>query len=137
MWKLIAYSAVDSLYLYAKSQCGIWLRDMLVLHDIMTALTFQILMLHTLFCIIICLPKFTNHSPSTFILKYQIFTPSFQHKQWEFKGSFYKYIMFYSYVLVFFFFTKDKGKNAICKPGYQVDQNTEYGSSVSLKNLFM
>lgn len=64
MWKLIAYSAVDSLYLYAKSQCGIWLRDMLVLHDIMTALTFQILMLHMLFCIIICLPKFTNHSPS-------------------------------------------------------------------------
>lgn len=40
MKKLIAYLAVDSGNLYAKSQCGIWARDMLVQHDIMTALTF-------------------------------------------------------------------------------------------------
>lgn len=40
MMKLIAYLAVDSLYLYARSQSGIWVRDMLVQHDIMTALTF-------------------------------------------------------------------------------------------------
>ena len=52
----MAHSAFESSYLYARSQCGIW-RDMLVQHDIMTALTFPILMFHAMFCIIMCLPE--------------------------------------------------------------------------------
>lgn len=56
MRRLMAHSAFESSYLYARSQCGIW-RDMLVQHDIMTALTFPILMFHAMFCIIMCLPE--------------------------------------------------------------------------------
>jgi len=46
--------------LRAKCQSGICLRDMLVQHDIMTALTFYSLMLHMLLCIRICFCKIMN-----------------------------------------------------------------------------
>lgn len=46
-----AKSIIGCFFLYAKFQCGIWQRDMLVQHDIMKALTFWSIMLHVLFCI--------------------------------------------------------------------------------------